>query len=165
MRYSRDYKLQVVNNFLFSLNVRTIEHWITLCKNVDSFNSPTRDVGRNFERGVESACSCKLVHGEDIYSQLAGHRGWVREGDVPPPPKAEALDTFRFTTLICQLLLETSAMCNQTLLAMTILHSFTQSYHDVQSTSLTIPHYIVVEVFCKYTAWLFASNKHDYVIP
>ena len=26
--------------------------------------------------------------------QLAGHRGWGREGDVPPPAKAEAFDFF-----------------------------------------------------------------------
>ena len=34
-----------------------------------------RGIGRNFERGSDVA-----MHG-----QVAGHRGWVRDGDVPPP--------------------------------------------------------------------------------
>ena len=33
----------------------------------------------------------KLPCGAAAHGQLAGHRGRVREGDVPLPPKAEAL--------------------------------------------------------------------------
>ena len=43
-----------------------------------------RGVGRNFERGV-------------TYGQLAGHREWVWM--CPLPPKVEAFDTIKFTTV------------------------------------------------------------------
>ena len=29
----------------------------------------------------------RIVRGATMYGQLAGHRGWVQEGDVPPHAK------------------------------------------------------------------------------
>ena len=42
-----------------------------------------------------------VVREEAVYSQLGGHREWVREEDVPPPTKGgrEAFDTFSFATI------------------------------------------------------------------
>lgn len=41
MSYSREYRVEVVNNLSFSLNTRMTGHWVTLSKNIDSSNSPT----------------------------------------------------------------------------------------------------------------------------
>ena len=41
-----------------------------------------------------------LVCGIAVYGQLAGHRGWEREGDVPLPPKAKDFDISKTVSTI-----------------------------------------------------------------
>ena len=45
----------------------------------------TTGVARIFVRGVLKYNAVKPHGGVAAHGQLAGHRGWVREGDVPPP--------------------------------------------------------------------------------
>ena len=49
--------------------------------------SISRGVGRNFERGSHQFVRVVVVCSVAMHGQLAGHRGWVREGNVPPPAK------------------------------------------------------------------------------
>ena len=34
---------------------------------------------------------CHVALGIGAYGQLAGHRGWVQKGDVPPPAKGGSI--------------------------------------------------------------------------
>ena len=40
--------------------------------------------------GSAISCGIRIVRGTATYGQLAGHRGWVREGDVPPPAEGRS---------------------------------------------------------------------------
>ena len=42
-------------------------------------------VGRNLKGGLHQPVYVKVVRGEAVYGQLAGHRGWAWEGDVLLP--------------------------------------------------------------------------------
>ena len=44
--------------------------------------------------GSAISCGIRIVRSTAIYGQLAGHRGWVREGDVPPPTEGKKLLVF-----------------------------------------------------------------------
>ena len=39
--------------------------------------------GGGLINGSAMLCGIRIVHGAAAYGQLAGHRGWVWEGDVP----------------------------------------------------------------------------------
>ena len=40
--------------------------------------------------GSAISCGIRIVRGTATYGQLAGHRGWVQEGDVPPPAEGRS---------------------------------------------------------------------------
>ena len=62
--------------------------------------------GGGANQWITMSCGIRIVRGTATYGQFAGHRGWVREGDVPSPAKGGSF--WHFYSLVLKLVFSTS---------------------------------------------------------